>query len=123
VSGAARSLYAWSIYVAIVGVGFLLMPNVVLSMFQIEETDEVWIRVLGLLVLGLPILYIAAARSERTGIYLASVWYRWFIAAGLILIGLVEGPWQLMLFASLDFLGGLWTFLAVRYEAEPDTGA
>jgi hypothetical protein len=121
VSGAARSLYAWSIYVAIVGGGFLLMPNVVLSMFQIDETDEVWIRILGLLVLGLPILYIAAARSERTGMYLASVWYRWFVAAGLILIGLVEGPWQLMLFASLDFLGGLWTFLSVRSEAQTDT--
>lgn len=120
-SGAARSLYVWSVYVAIVGVGFLLMPNVVLSMFQIDETDEVWIRIVGLLVLGLPLFYIAVARSERTEAYLASVWYRWFVAAGLVLIGLVEGPWQLILFASLDFLGGLWTFLSVRSEAKTNT--
>jgi len=121
VSGAARSLYVWSIYVAIVGVGFLLMPNVVLSMFQIDETEEVWIRVLGLIVVALPILYVAVARSGSTSLYLASVWFRWLIAAGLIVLGLVEGPWQLMLFASIDFLGGLWTFLSVRSPAHTGT--
>lgn len=120
-SGAARSLYAWSIYVALVGVGFLLMPNVVLSVFQIDETEEVWIRILGLIVLGLPILYVAAARAESPGMFLASVWFRWFIAAGLIVLALVEGPWQLALFASIDFLGGLWTFLAARSAASRGT--
>lgn len=116
-SGAARSLYAWSVYVALTGAGFLLMPNVVLSVFQIDETDEIWIRILGLLVLGLPLFYVAIARAERIDLYLASVWYRWFVAAGLIVIGLVEGPWQLMLFAAVDFLGGLWTFLSARSES------
>lgn len=120
-SSAARSLYAWSIYVAIVGVGFLIMPNVVLSVFQIDETDEVWIRIVGLLVLSLPILYVTAARGELIAMFLASVWYRWLIAAGLIVLGLVAGPWQLLLFASVDFLGGLWTLLSVRSEARPAT--
>ena len=114
--GAARSLYAWSIYVAIVGVGFLLMPNVVLSVFQIDDAEEVWIRVLGLLVLALPILYVAAARVESPSMFMATVWFRWFIAAGLVVLALVEGPWQLALFASIDFLGGLWTFFAARSE-------
>ena len=98
----------------LVGAGFLLMPNVVLSVFQIDETEEVWVRVIGLIVLGLPLLYLAAARTEITEMHLASVWYRWFIAAGLVILGLIVGPWQLLLFASIDFLGGLWTFVAAR---------
>ena len=66
------------------------------------------------IVLGLPLLYLAAARTEITEMHLASVWYRWFIAAGLVILGLIVGPWQLLLFASIDFLGGLWTFVAAR---------
>lgn len=116
-SGAARSLYAWSIYVVIVGAGFLLMPNVVLSVFQIDESEEVWIRILGLIVLALSILYLAMAQADSAYLYMASVWFRWFIAAGLVVVAIVEGPWQIALFASVDFLGGLWTFLAVRSQA------
>jgi hypothetical protein len=42
----------WTGYVLVVGAGFLLIPNVILSVVQIEETDEVWIRILGLLLIG-----------------------------------------------------------------------
>ncbi len=35
----ARSLAAWAGYVLILGVVLLLFPNVILSLFQIEETS------------------------------------------------------------------------------------
>ncbi len=46
-----------------------------------------------------------------------SVWVRWGIAAGLIVLAFTVGPWQLVLFASVDLLGGLWTFLALRAQS------
>jgi hypothetical protein len=45
----------WTVYVLFLGTAFLLVPNVLLSIFQIAETDDVWIRVIGMLFLGWPL--------------------------------------------------------------------
>ncbi len=51
-SSATRSMAVWTGYVLFLGAGLLLIPNVILSVFRIEETDEVWIRIVGLLLIG-----------------------------------------------------------------------
>jgi hypothetical protein len=47
-----------------------------------------------------------------TQLYRMSVWVRWTIGAGLIVLAFTVGPWQLVLFASVDLLGGAWTDVA-----------
>ncbi len=115
----ARSLAAWAGYVLILGVVLLLFPNVLLSLFQIEETSEVWIRIVGVLLIALAPYYWIAARDEFQPMIEASVWVRWAAALALVVLAFATGPWQLVLFASFDFLGGLWTFMATRKEPTP----
>jgi hypothetical protein len=104
----------WTGYVVALGVGLLAIPNVILELFRIEETDEVWIRIVGLLLVGYGLYYLTAVRAEFTPLYEMSVWVRWGIVVGLVVLAVTVGPWQLVLFASVDLLGGLWTFLALR---------
>ena len=116
-SSSTRSMQVWTGYVLLLGVGLLLIPNVVFSVFQIEETDEAWIRVAGLLLIGYGAYYWTAVQVEFTRLYRMSVWVRWGIGAGLIVLAFTVGPWQLVLFASADLLGGLWTYVTLRAEA------
>ena len=61
---AARSLQVFGIYLLVLAVGLALVPNVLLALFGMPPTQEVWIRVLGLLVGIVGAYYlIAAARS------------------------------------------------------------
>jgi hypothetical protein len=107
----------WTGYVLLLGAGLLLIPNVILSVFRIEETDEAWIRIVGLLLIGYGAYYWTAMQAEFTALYRISVWVRWGIVAGLVVLAFTVGPWQLVLFASVDLLGGLWTFLALRAQS------
>lgn len=43
-----------------------------------------------------------------------SVWVRWGIVVGLVVPAFTVGPRQLVLFALVDALGGVWTFFALR---------
>lgn len=113
-SWATRSMAVWTGYVLVLGVGLLLIPNVILSVFRIDETDETWIRILGLLLIGYGAFYWTAVQAEFTRLYRMSVVVRWGIGAGLIALAVTVGPWQLVLFASVDLLGGVWTHVALR---------
>lgn len=62
-SSATRSMAVWTGYGLLLGAGLLLIPNSILSVFQIEETEEVWIRIVGLLLLGYGAYYWKAVRA------------------------------------------------------------
>jgi len=57
------SMYAQLIYMMGMGVGFLFLPHLVLPLFGFADTSEVWIRVLGALVLG-----VAGGGEARHGV-------------------------------------------------------
>ncbi|NHZ70952.1 MAG: hypothetical protein GWP18_04855 [Proteobacteria bacterium] len=117
-SSATRSMTVWTVYVILLGTVLLVIPNLLLSIFQIEDTDEVWIRIVGLLLLGYGAYYWTAVRAEFTELYHMSVWVRWGIVVGLVVLAFTVGPWQLVLFAMIDLLGGLWTMLTLRTKPE-----
>ena len=61
-SKAAFSVFVFSIYLLVMGFVLVVMPNHLLSLFQLPETNEVWIRVVGMLILILGLYYSTAAR-------------------------------------------------------------
>ncbi|HVR76950.1 MAG TPA: hypothetical protein VMS99_01015 [Acidimicrobiia bacterium] len=117
-SRAARSIQVWSIYVLIVGAGLAVIPNLILSTLGVAQTDEVWIRVLGVVVVVLALYYWDAARHETRNLFVASVLGRLFVVASLLVLWLTGEPWQLLLFAAVEAAGALWTFSALRADAE-----
>jgi hypothetical protein len=50
-SKSAQSLFVFSIYLFTLGLILLIIPNFLLSIFSVPETQEVWIRVVGMLVI------------------------------------------------------------------------
>ena len=116
-SGSARSVFAFALYMLGLGTVLLVRPNPLLVLFGMPATDEVWIRVVGMLVVIVGSFFLVAARNEL-GIFLRwTVYCRLFAAtcfAGFVLLGL--GPTVLILFALVDGSGAAWTALALRRE-------
>ena len=117
-SRAARSIQVWSIYLAILGAGVAVIPNAILAALAVSETEEVWISVLGVVVVALALYYWDAARHETRNFFVASVMARLFVVAALVVFWLTGAPWQLLIFAAVEAAGALWTLSALRAEVE-----
>ena len=114
-SNSARSVFVFGLYLLVLGIILLVAPNFLLGMFSLPGTTEVWIRVVGMLVLFLGFYYTQAARKEMTDFFRWTVYARtavivFFIA--FVLLDFASPP--LILFGAVDLLGAIWTALALR---------
>lgn len=101
----------------VLGIVLLVEPNLLLGLFSLPSTAEVWIRVAGMLVLFLGIYYTLASRNGMTSFFPWTVYVRssvilFFIA--FVLLGFVKP--QLILFGVVDLLGAIWTGFALRSQ-------
>jgi hypothetical protein len=116
----AKSVAAFGIYLLGVGLGFLLLPNLMLSLFGFDTTSEPWIRVVAMLVLILAYYYIQAARHARKEFFrftvharaLVILFFGAFVALG------IAAP-MLLLFGLVDLAAALWTASALKSEFAP----
>ena len=114
--GAATvSILAYGIYLVVLGIPYLLVPNVPLTILGFEPTTEPWIRVMAALVIIVGCYYVQAARNRTR------TFYRWTLHCRLFfplctLVMVVAGAAQpmLLLFGALDLAGLLWTAAALR---------
>lgn len=65
------------------GLVLVAIPNLLLGLFFMPETQEVWIRVVGLLVFNIGVYCIYAAKCEATGFFRASVFTRTLVLVAL----------------------------------------
>jgi len=115
-NSAAKSVFVFGLYLVVVGLGLLTVPNPFLRPLGFPlVADTSWLRVLGLVTLGLAFYYLAAARAGL------GVFCRWtvmvrggvFVGCGaLVLLKLAPAP--LALFGAVDLAGALWTAVALR---------
>ena len=111
----AFSIKVFGIYLSILGVGLTLAPNLLLGLFGIPSTNEVWIRVVGVLLFNIGIYYWFAAKANATAVFRASIYTRCLIFIAFTTfatIGLVSPA--LILFGAVDLAGALWTYFALR---------
>jgi hypothetical protein len=114
---ASKSVYYFGFYLLVLGITLIVAPNLILSLFQIQETTEVWIRVLGTVVSGIGLYYVFMASSNHALFLILTVYVRttillWFI----IFVVLDWAPVQLILFGLVDMAGAAWTYLALRKQ-------
>jgi hypothetical protein len=113
-SKSARSMFVFGIYVAVLGIMLIVVPNFLLRISR-TSTTEVWIRVVGLLLLYLGFYYTQAARKEMTDFFRWTVYTRSTVIvffAAFVLLGFARPP--LIMFGVIDLLGAIWTGLALR---------
>jgi hypothetical protein len=111
----AKSVIVFGIYLVGLGAILVVTPNTLLVLFGLPGTSEVWVRVVGMLILLIAFYYINAARKELTDFFPWTVYARssvivFFIA--FVLLGFVSPI--LILFGVVDLLGAVWTGLALR---------
>jgi hypothetical protein len=114
-TAAARSIYAFGIYLIVLGAILAGSPNTLLTLLGVPATTEPWIHVLGITVMAIGMLDAASARAEQTGFFRASVWVRVFVFVGFIVFTLLKiAPPILLAFGAVDLAGAAWTFIALR---------
>ena len=114
-SNSARSVFVFGLYVAVLGIMLIVAPNFLLRTISRTSTTEVWIRVVGLLLLYLGFYYTQAARKEMTDFFRWTVYLRSTVIvffAAFVLLGFANPP--LIMFGVVDLLGAIWTGLALR---------
>ncbi|MCB0533776.1 MAG: hypothetical protein H6574_16280 [Lewinellaceae bacterium] len=119
-SKSATSVFYFGIYLLLTGLALLTAPNMLLGLFGLAETSEVWIRVVGMLVLLLSGYYIIAARHDLRPFFQMSVYLRASVIlffAIFVGMGMVGAP--LLLFGLIDLAGALWTLQALKGERSP----
>lgn len=116
-SKSAFSLFVFSIYLFFLGALLVFSPNLLLSFFGIPETHEVWIRIVGMLLLIIGYLDFMASRYELAvffrwsviGRFLVPVFFTVFVALGF-------APPILMLFGAIDAAAAIWTAVCLRSD-------
>jgi hypothetical protein len=116
-SKAAVSLRAFSVYTFLLGLMLILDPNLLFRFLGIAQTREIWIRIVGLLVLILGYYDLMAARAEAVEFFRWSVHVRLFAAIVLIVfVATNMAPTVLILFALVDAGAAIWTALSLRRD-------
>ena len=116
-TSAARSILVYAIYVFGLGGTLMLAPNLPLPIFGLPEASEVWIRVAGMTVIFLGILYLISSLNEYREIFVASVPIRYavpVIFAAFAIAGYT--PWNILLLTPFDVIFAIWTLVSLRAE-------
>ncbi len=113
----AWTVQAFGAYLIVLSIGLMVAPNMLLKLFWMPRTSEVWIRVAGLIVFNEGICYWFAAKSNAIPFFRASFYVRCLapIVFGVfVLKGLASPP--LIAFGLADLVAGIWTILTLRSE-------
>jgi hypothetical protein len=114
-----KTVLYFGIYLTIVGATLLLIPNIFLSTIGVATTEEVWIRLAGILIMALSVYYIVAAQHAITIILKTTVYIRCTIIlffSAFVYVELMEPI--MLLFAGIDLVGGVWTYLTLKKEGK-----
>ena len=113
-----RSLYAQTAYVLVSGIPAVLAPNLILTLCGFPPTTDIWIRVLGLLLLAIAPYYYNMARHGNVPVVRATVQGRVFFSIGLlVLVGLKLGAWPLAALALSELALAGWTAWELKAAA------
>ncbi len=110
----ALSVFIFGIYLLLVGLSFLIIPNVILPILKFEKTTEFWPRILGSVIILLGYYYLVAAQNDMTAFFWATVYGRFFILLSfIVLVVIKKAKPMVIMFGVVDCLCALWTLLTL----------
>lgn len=113
-SSPAKSVFVWSFYLFVFGIGFLFIPNPAITLLGFEPTNDIWIRFFGLLAIVLGTYYFTAARKEDLIFFRSSVTGRLIFVTGEFAFVLVHMTKPVVaVFAIVELASAIWTHLAL----------
>lgn len=113
-SRSALSLRVFGWYLLVCGPLLVFAPNMVLGLARLPFTHEVWIRVLGVVVFNVGVLYQVATELNHRALYKTTVFCRFLVMVAFLgFVGLKLAPPTLLIFGAIDLLGAVWTLMAL----------
>jgi hypothetical protein len=112
---AAQSIRLFGLYTIVLGLGLLIAPNLLLGLFDIPASPEVWIRVVGLLAMNIGVYYWFAANTGSRALFTMTIYTRTLVLLAFIAfaaLGLVSPV--IILFGLADAAGAAWTWFTLR---------
>ncbi len=118
-SKSAFSAKLFAVYLFIAGVILVIAPNFLLSLLFIPQTSEVWIRMIGVMAFMIGIYAWIAATHEFRPFLVASVYTRCVVFVALVAFAAkgLASP-MIILIGVIDLLGGIWTYFALKADAQ-----
>ncbi len=116
-SAAAKSMVVFAVYLFVLGLALIIVPNAILVLFGFPPTSEVWIRIIGVVALNLAYYSFRAARAGLVSFFRWSVQGRLIAPAffaSFVALGLARPA--LLAFALVDVAAATWTYLALRSD-------
>ena len=122
-SRSARTVELFGWLILLEGLVILFAPDLLVSLLQIPPLREQaanYLRLVGVLVSGLGMLYVVSGRLDAQGFVFASLLDRPLVPPVMVALWYLGFlPWQLALAFSLqDFASFLWTYSLWRKEAQ-----
>lgn len=115
---ATLSIQIFATYLFIIGLGGIFIPQQMMGFLGITPPQEVWVRILALVIFVLSLYYFSMARQNIIPFYWITTWGRVIVGLGtfsFILAGWAEP--RIAIFATIDTLGGIWTYFALKSAA------
>lgn len=111
----AKSIFYFGFYLYVVGLTLIFIPNVLLKTVQIPETNEVWVRVIGVLAFTIGFYYHRTGATNNTAFFKLTVPTRILVFVAFVSFALFNYvSMMLILFGTIDLLGAIWTWAALK---------
>ena len=109
----ALTIKYYSFYLFLIGAGLMFGPNLLLGILGINQTQEVWIRIIGLFAFTTGIYYYYSSLYGQFAFYRATIAGRsfFFVSICLLVVVLGQSP-ALIAVGGMDLIGALWTLWA-----------
>jgi len=117
-SHAAASIHYFSYWILVCGLALMLAPGILLELVDITMNPDILARLFGMVLLCLAFYYQMVSRHEEMREFYRWTTYTRFLVLPcvtvLVLLGL--GKPIVIGFVAIDFVGALWTTLALRKD-------
>ncbi len=114
-TAAAKSVFYFGFYLYATGLALIFIPNQFLTTFQLPETNEVWIRVVGVLVVLIGFYYHQMGKQNYAAFYPLTVIARTAVCVAFISFALLKFVSPMIIpFGVVDLLGAIWTSMALK---------
>ena len=114
-TAAARSVCYFGFYLYIVGLTLIAVPNMFLQTLQLPETNEVWIRIVGVLAFTLGFYYHRTGVQNNISFFKLTVPTRIFVFIAFTAFVLLKFVLPILIgIGVVDLLGAAWTYYALK---------
>ena len=111
------SVMAFSVYIGILGLVFVFVPNPLLATLGLPLAEDYWILIAGMLLIGLSAYYAFSAHQNLVSFMRLTAMMRLLILPYfLVLVSIKKAPPPILILGAIDMLFAIWTFIALRLD-------